>query len=134
MSFKTLGAVILAVLTLGGCVSTLGVDNDRLDTANKQLADKVLFVQSIANFATRLVQQRVISPAQGRSVAGHLQQSLTTLNQTQASIARNGDPSQAGDVLSQVDQTLAIVLDLLLALAPGQTSAIDNYIGELQHV
>lgn len=129
-----IGAILIACLAMGGCVSTLGVDQDRLDTANKQLADKVLFVESLANFATRLVEQRVISGQQGRQVAARLQEALNALNTTQAAIARSGDPSQAPDTLERVDRTLAIVLDLLLAFAPGQSSAIDNYKGELSYV
>lgn len=117
----------LLVFMASGCVSTLGIDNERLDTANKQLADKVVFVESLADFATRLVQARVISGDEGRRVAGILQRSLNALNETQAAISRSGDPSQASDTLTRVDQSLAIVLDLLLVFAPTQSSALDDY-------
>jgi hypothetical protein len=113
-------------LTLGGCVSTLGVDADRLDTANKQLADKVLFVETLANFATRLTAQRVISPENGRQVASSLQEALNALNTTQASIARNGDPSQTVDTIDRVDRLLAVALDLLVAFAPTETRNIER--------
>ena len=126
-------AILLAAAALGGCVSTLGVDNERLNTANKQLADKVLFVETLANFATRLVRSRVITANQGRQVGGILQRSLNTLNETQASISRNGDPSQAQDALDRVDQSLAIVLDLLTTFAPASTSAIETYRHRLEY-
>lgn len=126
----TLGAVALALLMLGGCVSTLGVDKDRLDTANKQLADKVLFVESLANFATRLTNQRVLSSRQAAQVAGHLQSALNRLNQTQAAIASTGDPSQTLDTLTRVDQVLATVLDLLVLFAPENASVIEREFGD----
>ncbi len=126
-----IAAVLLAVLTLGGCVSTLGINNDRLNTANKQLADKVLFVESMAEFATRLVQTRTISALQGRQVGGILQKSLNTLNETQAAISRSGDPSQAQSTLDAVDQSLAIVLDLLTTIAgPATASFLTQWEGQ----
>lgn len=123
----SIGAAVLALLMLGGCASTLGIDKDRLDTANKQLADKVLFVESLARFATRLVQRGVITPDQGDIAATHLQTSLNALNTAQAAVARNGDPTEAEETIERVDRSLAIVLDLLLAFAPSQTTAIDTY-------
>lgn len=122
MKIRTILLALMA-LPLAGCLSLTGVDPDRLDTANKQIADKVVFVKSVATFARRLLEGGVIDADQARSVGRNLNAQLTLLENTQRSIAMNGDPSEAVGVVEQVDRALATVLDLLTIYAPTQTRA-----------
>lgn len=124
---KTIRKITTVILALGvltgvsGCFSTLGIDAERLDTSNKQLADKVKFVTAWANFAADLRDRGVIDQRQADRVEGHLATALNALVETQRAISEGGDPSQAEDTLTRVDRTLTIVLDLLNVLAPNST-------------
>lgn len=118
-------AALAMALMLGGC-STLGVDKDRLDTANKQLADKIVFVDKLVSLTRSLNAKQVITVAQARAAARTLQQAKDTLQAAQRAVANNGDPSQAQTTLDRVDQSLAVVLDLLLSVT-GAINTGDNY-------
>lgn len=117
-------ALLLVFVGFGSGCTTLGVDKARLNTANKQLADKIVFVDKLVTLTRVLNAKRVITTAQAIQAHSALQKAKDTLEATKDALARNGDPSRVESVIERIDRSLAITLDLLMAVT-GSTTPTD---------
>lgn len=108
--------ILLPIMALMAACATgpLGVDNDRLDTANKQLLAYAGEVAALATLTDELYDRGVVDGPTALRIADQLQQANDLLRSATESVARNGDPSQAEDAISRTQVLVGIALDLLV--------------------
>lgn len=120
---RILGVFFAFILTAAcGHFANLGIDSERLDTANKQLAAYSGEISALAQFGERLVVTGVITQEQAIRAADHLDEALETIRVAQAQITATGDPIAAESALDRVRLSIDLALGILTAFAPEETA------------
>ncbi len=115
------------MLAMAACQG-LGIEEDRLDTANKQLLAYAGEVAALATLTEDLHERRVIDNNTTLKIADALQRANDILRSATEAVAINGDPSQAENSIEQVQILVGVALDLLVDF--GLTEDRASYVRE----
>lgn len=110
---KTLIIGPIMALALASCTG-LGINSDRLDTANKQLAAYAGEVQALVTLTDSLYSRGVLNEVPATKALNRLQEANDLIRSATDAVAANGDPRLAEEDIDKIQILVDIALDLLI--------------------